>query len=156
MLVVFFALWVVFNGRLTWEVAAFGAVISCAMYLFCCAFLDYSPKKDWQSLRRVPAMLRYVWLLIREIVKANIALNRIVLRREIEVKPRLVTFKTPLKGVSRAVLADSITLTPGTITVELKDDELTVHCLDAGFAEGIERNPFEQALERMQGGEENG
>lgn len=49
MFFVFFLLWVAFNGRLTWEIAAFGAVLSGVLYAFCCAFLGYSPKKDWAA-----------------------------------------------------------------------------------------------------------
>ena len=153
MFLVFFLLWVVFNGRLTWEIAAFGAVISAVLYAFCCAFLDYSPKKDLAALRRVPKMLRYLGLLIMEIIKANAALTRIVFNRKIEVKPQLVTFKTPLSGpVTKSVLADSITLTPGTITVLSGGDELTVHCLDKGFMDGIDDTPFRRRLLDMQEG----
>lgn len=149
MLVVFFALWVVLNGRLTWEMAAFGAVISAAVYLFSCAFLGYSPKKDWAMLRRLPSVLAYAGLVLVEIVKANMALNRIVLGRR-EVKPKLVTFRTPLKGAAKAVLADSITLTPGTISVHVEGEELTVHCLDESFMEGVEDTSFQRALLRME------
>ena len=60
MFFVFFLLWVVFNGRLTWEIAAFGAVLSGVLYAFCCAFLGYSPKKDWAAARLIPAALRYI------------------------------------------------------------------------------------------------
>ena len=66
MFFVFFLLWVVFNGRLTWEIAAFGAVLSGVLYAFCCAFLGYSPKKDWAAARLIPAALRYVGLLLTE------------------------------------------------------------------------------------------
>ncbi len=149
MLLVFFLLWVVFNGRLTWEVAAFGAVLSAAVYAFCCAFLGYSPKKEWRTLKRVPALCAYVGLLVCEIVKSNLALTKIVLMRRAEVRPKLVTFRTPLTGTKKSVLADSITLTPGTITVHSEGDTLTVHCLDAQFMQGIEHTPFERALMRM-------
>ena len=101
MFFVFFLLWVAFNGRLTWEIAAFGAVLSGVLYAFCCAFLGYSPKKDWAAARLIPAALRYVGLLLTEIVKCNLALTRIVFAPKLEVKPHLVTFRTPLKVGSR-------------------------------------------------------
>lgn len=74
-----------------------------------------------------------------EIVKCNLALTRIVFAPKLEVKPHLVTFRTPLKGGFKSALADSITLTPGTITVHSEGDRLTVHCLDTQFMEGIGR-----------------
>lgn len=145
MFLLFFLLWVAFNGRLTWEIAAFGAAISTTLY----AFLDYSPKKDLKAIRLVPAIARYARLLLTEIVKSNMALTRIVFNRRIEVKPKLVTFKTPLTGTRKSVLADSITLTPGTISVHCEGDSLTVHCLDEQFMQGIENTSFQQALLKM-------
>ena len=149
MFIVFFALWVLFNGRLTWEIAAFGAVISAGLYAFCCAFLDYSPKKDLAAVRLLPKILRYVGLVIVEIVKSNLALIHIVFNRRIEIKPKLVTFKTPLKGAVKSVLANCITLTPGTISVHNEDDELVVHCLDEQFAQGIDDTSFQRSLLEM-------
>lgn len=154
MFLLFFLLWVAFNGRLTWEIAAFGAVISAALYAFCCAFLDYGPKKDLKAIRLIPGIARYVRLLLTEIIKSNVALTRIVFNRQIEVKPKLVTFKTPLTGTRKSVLADSITLTPGTISVHCEGDSLTVHCLDEQFMEGIENTSFQQALLKMGAKEE--
>lgn len=149
MFVVLFLLWIVFNGKLNWEIAIFGAVLSGAVYAFACAFLEYSPKKELAVMKRLPGMLRYLCLLVREIVKSNAALIRIVYSRKIEVKPQLVTFSTPLKGPLKSILADCITVTPGTISVHSADDKLTVHCLDAQFADGIENTDFQQQLLEM-------
>ena len=48
------------------------------------------------------------------------------------------------------VLANSITLTPGTITVNLEGNEFYVHCLDKEFAEGMEQSIFVELLEKME------
>ena len=48
------------------------------------------------------------------------------------------------------VLANSITLTPGTITVTLEEDEYLVHCLDRELGEGIESCSFEKRLEELE------
>ena len=150
MFVVFFALWVVFNGKLNVEIAIFGIVLSALVYLFSCKFLGYSFQKDKALLRLIPAALRYVWLLVCEIFKSNLALLRVVYSRRIEVKPQLVTFSTPLKGAFKSILADCITVTPGTITVICEDDKLTVHALDESFADGIEDTEFQKQLLEMQ------
>ena len=154
MFVVFFALWVVFNGKLNAEIAIFGVALSAVVYLFSCKFLGYSLKKDVQFFKLIPSMLRYLWLLICEIVKSNLALIRIVYSRKAEVKPQLVTFRTPVEGAFKSVLADCITVTPGTITVTSEDDKLTVHALDKSFAEGIEDTDFQKQLLEMQQKEE--
>ena len=154
MFVVFFVLWVVFNGKLNAEIAIFGVILSAVVYLFSCKFLGYSPKKDKALFGLIPAAVRYVWLLICEIVKSNVALVRVVYGRRIQIKPQLVTFRTPLKGAYKSVLADCITVTPGTITVLSEDNKLTVHALDASFADGIEETAFQKQLLQMQQKEE--
>ena len=63
----------------------------------------------------------------------------------------MVTFKTTLRSkISRVILANSITLTPGTITVSLWEDELIVHCLDKSMAEGMDNSVFVEMLEKME------
>ncbi len=150
MFVVFFALWVVFNGKLNAEIAIFGVILSALVYGFSCKFLNYSFEKDKKLFGLIPAALKYVWLLVGEIVKSNLALLRVVYSPKIEVKPRLVTFTTPLKGTYKSILADCITVTPGTISVISEDDKLTVHALDASFADGIEDTDFQKQLLEMQ------
>ena len=142
MYLVFFALWIVFNGRFTWEIAAFGAVVSAAVYLFSVKFLGYSPKKELKAVRMLPQIGRYLWLVVINIIYGEAD----------EIKPQLVTFKTPLKGAYKSILADCITVTPGTISVVSEDDRLTVHALDQSFAEGIEDTEFQKQLLQMQEG----
>ncbi len=154
MFVVFFLLWVVFNGKLNMEIAIFGVILSAAVYLFSCKFLNYSLEKDKKLFRLIPLALKYLWLLICEIVKSNLALIRVVYSRKVDVKPQLVTFTTPLKGAYKSILADCITVTPGTISVLSEGDKLTVHALDKSMAEGIEDTDFQKQLLEMQKKEE--
>ena len=150
MYLVYLALWIVFNGRFTWEIAAFGAVVSAAVYYFSVKFLGYDPKKELRAVKMLPRIFKYLWLLVKEIAKSNHALIRTIYGRANEIKPRLVTFKTPLKGAYKSILADCITVTPGTISVISEEDRLTVHALDASFAEGIEDTDFQKQLLEMQ------
>lgn len=147
---ILFALWVVFNGKINLEIALFGIALSSVVYAFSCAFLGYSPKKDLAAAQKIGSVLRYLGLVLTEIVKSNLALTRVVYSLDVEVKPQLVTFRTPLKGVYKSVLANSITVTPGTISVHSEDDKLTVHALDTSFADGIEDTEFQKQLLKMQ------
>ena len=151
MFLVLFLLWVVFNGKLNLEIALFGVVLSGAVYAFSCAFLGYSPKKDLAAAKKLPQALKYLGLLVSEIVKSNLTMIGIIYSRKAkEVKPQLVTFRTPLKGAAKSVLADCITVTPGTISVISEGDRLTVHALDKSLAEGIEDTEFQKQLLAMQ------
>ncbi len=89
----------------------------------------------------VPLFSYWGWL-GGEIVKANLAVLRLIMKPEIEVEPRLIHVVADQRSdLGRSVFANSITLTPGTVTVDVEDDGFLVHALDnsftdpAGFAE---------------------
>ena len=90
-------------------------------------------------------------LVVWEVVKANVAIIRIVLSPHMEITPCLVPVKTDLKSAgARAALANAITLTPGTITVDVKDDVLWVHALTAEMAEGLKDWHVARQLARIE------
>lgn len=140
-------LWIVFNGRLTWEIALIGFAMTGAIYFFCNRFLGYSLKKELLFLKRLPKLIAYYLFLVREIFKANVQVIRILLDFKRDVKPCLVLFKAkPRSPWGKAALADSITLTPGTITVDVDENRYTVHCLDESMAEGLTDSAFEKRI----------
>ncbi len=151
MLVLFFLIWVIFNGQLTAEIAAFGVVIAGVMYWFLCRFFDYSPRYDLFLLRKAPLLLHYFFTLVVEILKANLTVFKLIYTAEYELEPAVVHFKTDLRSTfARVLLANSITLTPGTITVALTGNEYTVHCLDKELAEGISSSVFVELLAKIE------
>ena len=151
-LLLFFAAWLVFNGRITLEIALFGAAVSGLMFAFVCKFMDYSWEKEQMFYKKLPLFSRYVLLLIREIIKANLVVCRMILTRREVMEPVIVKVRTNLRTeTARVILANSITLTPGTITVSLTDRELLVHCLDKTLAEGMEDSEFVKLLEQLEG-----
>ncbi len=151
MLLLFFLAWVVFNGRLTLEIALFGVAVAGAVFAFVCRFMDYSLKQELLFYRRMPAFLQYLYCLIKEIILANLAVCRLILTRKEEMEPVIVHVHADLKSeTARVILANSITLTPGTITVSLTGDKLLVHCLDKSLSEGMEDSVFVRLLQRME------
>lgn len=151
MFILFFLIWVIFNGQLTAEIAAFGVVIAGIMYLFFCKFFDYSPRYDLFLYRKAPLLIRYILTLVWEILKANLAVFRMIYTAEYELEPAVVHFKTDLHSTfARVLLANSITLTPGTITISLTGNEYTVHCLDKELAEGISSSAFVDLLRKLE------
>ncbi len=142
--------WVVFNGRITLEILLVGAAVSAVLTRF------------WKKLfggtgRLLPSAgvlwryFKYVCGLTLEIISCSIKVMHLVLHPEEEVRPQLLTFRTGLREDShRVVLANSITLTPGTITVGLQGDLIRVHGLDASFLEGIEDCDMVRRLKQME------
>lgn len=153
MFLLYFLLWVIFNGNFTLEIAVFGVVIAAAVFAFTCKFADYSIEKEKMLFRNLFRILRYVVVLVIEIVKANFAVVHLILSEEEEVEPALVSFRADLKtAAGRSALANAITLTPGTITVLLEDNVYTVHCLDETLAEGINESVFARMIEEIEKG----
>lgn len=132
MLILFFILWIIFNGALTLEIVIFDFIVTFALFLFMCKFMDYSLSKDILFIKRIPVMIVYVVTLIWEIFKANMNMIKfIIVKQEYELKPVIFKLTTSLKSnAARMLLANAITLTPGTITIEVKGSELIVHAVD--------------------------
>ena len=151
MFVFYFLVWVIFNGQLTVEIAVFGVFIAAAVYAFTCRFMGWSPAKDLLLLKKSVLLAQYVILLVREVFLANMALLPLMLAPEKEPEPVLVSFRTRLRSdTARVMLANAITLTPGTITVKLKSGYLQVHCLDRSLSEGLSDSSFERLLLKIE------
>lgn len=151
MYVIFFLIWIIFNGQFTLEIAAFGLVIAGAVYWFICKFMDYNPRSDLILCKRFFLLLHYIFVLLKEILKANAAVFKMVYSAKYQLEPAVVHFTTTLNSTfARILLANSITLTPGTITVSLNDNEYVVHCLDKELAQDIDSSIFVKLLERIE------
>lgn len=151
MYLLFFLVWMILNGRVTVEICIFGVFISSALFYFMCRYMDYSVKKELALFRLLPLFFRYFWVLVKEIVKANVCVLKIILSPELQPEPAFVYFDTKLStGTARMLLANSITLTPGTITVSVEGNWFCVHCLDRELAEGMEASVFVELLREME------
>ena len=151
MFILLLLIWFIFNGKITWELTVLGMTLCACIYFFMCRFMDYSLKKDISLMRRSVSFLYYTGVLIVEIIKSNLQVMHLTLTDREIVEPVIISYRTRLRSkLGRVILANSITLTPGTITISLEEDELVIHCLDKTIAEGIENSTFEQLLERME------
>ena len=151
MALVYFILWLAMNGRVTTETVTLGILVSAALHLFSRRFLSVHPASPTSMLRLLPRVLLYLALLFIEIVKANLQVIRLVLSPVTEVEPCLVRFRTDLRSeAARVALANSITLTPGTLTVSLEENDLLIHALDRDMAWGVDESVFVRHLRRME------
>jgi multicomponent Na+:H+ antiporter subunit E len=97
------------------------------------------------------AILYWPWLL-KEIVKSGWQVARIILDPRLPVSPALVRFKPSQSStVGLVTHANSITLTPGTITVEADRDAFLVHALTSEGAAGLEGSEMDRRVCRLEG-----
>ena len=151
MFLIYLAIWLILSAKLSIGVILAGALISYAVYHFARRHMRYRRGADLRLFRKALLGLKYAAVLVWQTAKANISVFRIVFSRTIIVEPRLIYFRTDLKTNSALVaLANSITLTPGTITVAINDGLFCVHCLHGRMAEGIEDSVFVRQLREME------
>lgn len=127
-------LWWVLSGYDKVILLSFGAAsVTIAMILvFRMRILD----RETSPFLRLPTLIPYYSWLGGEMAKSSIAVVKASLKPEIDITPRLV--RVPVKAdtdLARCVFANSITLTPGTVSVEIEDDAILVHALDGSFTE---------------------
>ncbi len=150
MVTFFFLLWIILNGRITLELVILGIIVAAAVFLFARKAFNYSLKSEMRVLQYFPLAVVYFVNLIFEIVKATLAVTRIVISPSGRPDPILIEFHSGFdSSFHNAVLANSITLTPGTVTVRMEGDHFWVHCLIPEFADGIDKSSFVRLLKRV-------
>ncbi len=124
------AAWLVLTASVNWQELAVGAVVCLLLALFLrktYAALGLPPL----SFVRIWRFLVYVLVLAKEIVKANFDVAYRVVHPRLPIRPGIVVIKTKLKhDIAKLALANSITLTPGTFTLDVIGDSLLIHWID--------------------------
>jgi len=148
--------WILLNNTFQPDILIVGVVIAFFLSLFLCKrcelFVDmnFTPKGIFYTLA-------YLVVFFIELIKSNLDVTRRVLTPSLPINPGIVEVKTKLKSkFARMLLANSITLTPGTLTVEVKDDSFFIHWIDVK-SEDVEAaskeivSKFEKYLEVIYG-----
>lgn len=146
----FFVLWIILNGRVTLEIVLFGVGVTYVIYTFLVKVLGYPVRTELRIAKNLPIFILYILNLIWEIMKASVTVIGVALRPGVHPDPVLVEFHSGLSGDFRNVLlANSITLTPGTITVFREGDHFVIHALRREYAEGLSESSFVRLLGRF-------
>ena len=127
LLLLLMAAWLLWSGVYTPLLVGLGA-LSCVLSLYLAHRIGFFD--DLFSLYAIPRLPRYWGWLLLEIVKSSLDVTRIILHRQLPISPTVVEFDAAPKGpVGQAILGNSITLSPGTVTLDVHDGRLRVHCL---------------------------
>ena len=127
--IVFFALWLLMSGIFEPFIIGLGAA-SVLLTLFITSRMDAQDGDRVKLLLAPVKYTRYLAWLMLEIARANWSVTKIILARDMPIRQHL--FKTPYTqktDVGQVIFANSITLTPGTITVETEDGHFLVHAV---------------------------
>lgn len=127
---VLFAVYVLLAGSFAWEELALGALLSIILTLILARYVAY--RIDWKLPYRLAVFVAvYLPVFIWQLLLANIDVARRVLSPTIPLHPGFVKVNSELDGeFAKLMLANSITLTPGTLSIDVKDQNLYIHTVD--------------------------
>ena len=148
--IVLFAFWLLLSGYLTPFLLAAGAGSALGVALFArrMAVVD----REGHPIQLVAAVFVYWPWLVKEIAKSAWNVSRIILDPRLPITPTLVRFRpTQRTAAGLATHANSITLTPATITVEATREGFLVHALTRAAAEGVVDSEMDRRITRVEG-----
>ena len=144
---VFFAclvLWILLSGHVSALDLAMGVAASALV-----TFANRDIEGVSEMLRWTPRLLAYLPWLLREIWVANIQVVKLVLDPALPIDPVIVRLRTRFSSdFARTALANSITLTPGTITLDVEGDTFVVHALTTSSALSLEPDTGQGSMQR--------
>ncbi len=154
---VLFLVWIVLSGNIDGPHLTMG-LISCALVTALSSDLLIGLGSANGANKRllpisIPRLIKYLFWLLWELVLSNLHVLRLALSPSgmKDVRPRIIRFQTKLESpLARFMLANSITLTPGTITIELEGNDLFIHAINETTAKGLE-GPMEKKIGRIFG-----
>lgn len=147
---VLFATWLLLSGHFTPFLIGLGAV-SCALVVAVAWRMNAVDREpvpvhlNWRILTYWP------WLFV-EIVKANLDVTRRILSPSLPISPMLIKLKALQRSeLGRVIYANSITLTPGTVSVDVRRDEITVHAISEDGAADLEEGTMNRKVAAVEG-----
>ncbi len=145
--------WVLLTPNRTPESFSIGILVAMGVTVFSRRILFTEAEMPLYRLRHLLMFLTYLPLLLVEIVKSNIDVARVVLSPIMPIQPQLI--KVPIRirnEVNRVILGNSITLTPGTLTVDITDEYFLVHALTRNAADTMQGNLMIRWVKKMDEG----
>ncbi|MGE4620452.1 MAG: Na+/H+ antiporter subunit E [Planctomycetota bacterium] len=141
--------WLLLSGQFESSLLVGSGIVASALTVWVCHRLQLLGSQ-YQPIESLPGFLLYLpWLLI-QIVKSSVQVTAKSWSPRPAISPRLVEVPTRLKHpLAKTLLANSITLTPGTVTVDVQQQFLLVHALEDNSAKGVLEGSMEQRIAKM-------
>lgn len=148
---ILFLFWVAVSGSLLWPQLVVGLAAAAFVTYFNRNLLITIQDRPPVSFKIIVWLAGYFFKLLLDIVKANFQVAWLVLHPKMPIEPNLVELEVDIKKVaSRVLLANSITLTPGTLTVLSDEKKYLVHALTTDSGEALRRWPIIERLKHME------
>ena len=147
--IILFGFWLLMSGYYTPLILSLG-VISCLL----CVYLTIKGKfldNETLPIYFFPRLIQYTLWLIKEILKSNIQTAKVIIMKSEE--PELFSVKATQKtNEGKVTYANSITLTPGTVTTQIKNDIFEVHALTKDFGDDVRSSEMDKMVTWLEKG----
>ncbi len=145
-----FVVWLLWSGHYTPLLLTLGAG-SCLLVLFLTRRMGLLDEEG-VPVHLTPRLLLYIPWLIWAIVRANVDVALRILSPRLPIAPRLLRIRPGQRtALGRAIYANSITLTPGTLTCDADGEEFTVHALTQEAADDLESGLMDRKVRHLEG-----
>jgi multicomponent Na+:H+ antiporter subunit E len=142
--------WLLLSGHFDMALISYG-VLSSVLVVALMAHLRMLDAEALPAHLGIRPFLYLPWLL-KEIVISNIAVARVILDPRLPIRPRLLRVRASQRSdVAQVIYANSITLTPGTVTLDVRNGELLVHALTEESAEGLLSGEMDRRVAWLEG-----
>jgi len=143
--------WLFLSGHFDATMITYG-VLSSAFVVWLMAHLRILDSEALPIQLGIRPFLYLPWL-VKEVVLSNIAVARVILDPKLPIQPRMLRVRASQKSdVAQVIYANSITLTPGTVTLDVRNGEFLVHALTNQSAEGLLSGEMDRRVARLEGG----
>jgi len=146
---VLYGLWLLLSGYFQALLLSLGAVSVIAV-VWIAHRMDVIDHEGHPIHLTVRAILYWPWLLV-EIVKSNIDVAKVIIRRKMPISPSVIEVKaTQETELGQVIFANSITLTPGTVAIAVDLDIISVHALTREAADGLQSGDMDRRVTAME------
>lgn len=144
------AIWLLASGHYSPLMLSFGAA-SCLLVVALSVRMGIVDEEAL-PVRMIPRALVYTPWLVKEVLLANLDMARLILSPRVSISPRIVRVTPSQKtDLGRILYANSITLTPGTVSILVDASAITVHAITREAAEALETGEMDRRVTRLEG-----
>ena len=145
-----FALWLLLSGHYTPLMLLLGG-LSTLLVVFLALRADLIDRETHPVLLKPSILLYWLWL-AWEIIKSNLDVARRILTPGLPISPNVFTVRTTQQSdLGQVTYANSITLVPGTVAMDVDEDVITVHALTQEAAANLKRGEMNRRVCRVEG-----
>ena len=151
--ILIFSFWLLISASFAMQHILAGVVIAFALVFLWSETIFVKEKATGFTIKQAGGLLFYLLCLLKEIVVANFIVAYQVLHPRLPISPGFVIYKLELeRDLPKTLFLNSVTLTPGTLTVDIKGDRVIIHCFTRENAENVQTWYLYEKMKKIESG----